>query len=292
MVPISWNKPFTIPSGTDHLRSVRRAFPPLEGDAQVPESFCSGRDWADVAREYREQGFAVVRQLLSPAELAHLRSSVDDYIRDVVPNKDSSHVFTPEPGELSTLQYFSDPHEQQYLASYGGQPKWRYLAACCLGEPFLQEDPTQLSHVVQGPSIQFFNKVPGDKSLHTPAHQDNYYFKLAPPNCLTVWMALDEVDIGNGVLHYVPRSHREGLLPHSPSHVLGFSQSLIGWEGSPQQAREISPGRLSPGDVVIHHCNTIHRADANRSADRHRRSVALVFSGQSAVPTSTSKVVT
>jgi phytanoyl-CoA hydroxylase len=39
---------------------------------------------------------------------------------------------------------------------------------------------------------------------------------------------------------------------------------------------------LAPGDAVAHHGMTIHRADANDSSTRHRRSFALVFKGVSA----------
>ena len=38
---------------------------------------------------------------------------------------------------------------------------------------------------------------------------------------------------------------------------------------------------LQRGDLVVHHCETIHRADPNRSAARHRRAFAMVFFGRS-----------
>ena len=38
---------------------------------------------------------------------------------------------------------------------------------------------------------------------------------------------------------------------------------------------------MQPGDVAVHHGMTIHRADANLSQTRHRRSFAMVFTGVS-----------
>ncbi|MCE9527171.1 MAG: phytanoyl-CoA dioxygenase family protein, partial [Planctomycetales bacterium] len=38
---------------------------------------------------------------------------------------------------------------------------------------------------------------------------------------------------------------------------------------------------LQPGDVVAHHGNTIHRAEANTSANRNRRAFAMVLKGVS-----------
>ena len=228
---------------------------------------------------------------MSGAELAHLRESVQDYVANVVPGKDRASVFTPE-DDLETLQYFAavQQAEHEYLYDYGNHPRWRHVAAACLGEPFAAEEATTSSGEGKlagkgRPSIQYFNKVPS-RSLPTPAHQDNFYFKLSPPNCLTVWMALDPIDGSNGLLNYVPGSHLEGVLPHSGSNILGFSQSLIEWEGTDVQAREVAVGSLQPGDCIVHHCNAIHRADANDSppdSGRHRRSVAVVYSGESAV---------
>ena len=106
------------------------------------------------------------------------------------------------------------------------------------------------------------------------------------PNALTIWMALDPIDIGNGLLHYVPGSHLEGVRPHVSSHVLGFSQSLKDWDGTSEQQREVPAAlSLSPGDVIVHHCNAIHRAEPNNSSEpsRPRRAIAAVYHGASAV---------
>ena len=71
-------------------------------------------------------------------------------------------------------------------------------------------------------------------SKQTPAHQDNFYFNLAPCSVVTMWVAMDPVDEGNGCLRYLKQSlatkeHANGavgLLPHNASLVKGFSQTL------------------------------------------------------------------
>eukprot|EP01043_Picozoa_sp_COSAG02_P017307 COSAG02_NODE_782_length_17259_cov_36.492599_9_plen_207_part_00 len=177
MAEALWGVPSAIPCGTAHLLTQR--YSPLDGDPLVPEEwFRDDERWKAVAAEYREAGFAVVRQLLSGEELAHLRAAVEDYIRDTVPTKDRAHVFLPEDGNLSTLQYFSSPHEHPYLHLFPQHPRWRHLAAVCLGEPFGDEAEGSISGKGR-PEIQYFNKVPCH-SLPTPAHQDNFYFKLDP----------------------------------------------------------------------------------------------------------------
>jgi phytanoyl-CoA hydroxylase len=98
---------------------------------------------------------------------------------------------------------------------------------------------------------------------------------------MTIWLALDEVDAENGCLRYVAGSHRAGYRPHVLSQVLGFSQGICDY-GPSDFAREVAVS-LKPGDAVAHHGMTIHRADANMSGVRQRRSFAMVFRGISCV---------
>jgi phytanoyl-CoA hydroxylase len=95
-----------------------------------------------------------------------------------------------------------------------------------------------------------------------------------------MWLALDTVDEENGCLRYIPGSHREGLRPHGRTRTLGFSQGIVDYSEA-DRAREI-PILAQPNDLLIHHGNTIHRAEPNNSPTRHRRSFALVFRGASA----------
>jgi phytanoyl-CoA hydroxylase len=153
-----------------------------------------------------------------------------------------------------------------YFREYGNHPAWLALAEGLVGESVQPMEP------------EWFNKPPGTNHV-TPPHQDNYYFCLDPPNVVTIWMALDVVDGDNGCLRYVAGSHRMGVREHGRSQVLGFSQGILDY-GARDHEREV-PIHLQPGDVVVHHGNTIHRAEANRSLTRNRRAFAIVYRGAS-----------
>jgi len=153
-----------------------------------------------------------------------------------------------------------------FFRQYMQHPRWTALAATLIGEPVTTKAP------------EWFNKPPNMNHV-TPPHQDNYYFCLAPPNVITIWLALDEVDAENGCLRYVDGSHQRGYRPHGRSNIIGFSQGIIDYSHS-DFTREIAVCP-QPGDAVAHHGMTIHRADANLSATRHRRSFAMVFNGVS-----------
>ena len=218
-------------------------------------------------QQYDELGFVVLRNFLKEAALEELRSNLDRYIRDVVPTLADSAAFYQDRSRPETLKQMQHMSVDPFFRDYPKNPHWTELAEALIGESATSDQP------------EWFNKPPGTRHI-TPPHQDNYYFCLAPANVLTIWLALDPVDTENGCLRYVEGSHTRGFRPHARSQVLGFSQGITDFSADDFN-REV-PILLQPGDAVAHHGMTIHRADANISATRHRRSFALVFRGVSA----------
>jgi phytanoyl-CoA hydroxylase len=73
-------------------------------------------------------------------------------------------------------------------------------------------------------------------------------------------------------------SHKLGTLEHAKSKVKAFSSELLGGHRGEDH---VVPLDMKPGDVVFHHCNTIHFAPRNHS-DLHRRSLSIRFNGDRA----------
>jgi phytanoyl-CoA hydroxylase len=223
-------------------------------------------EYARYKADYDRDGFAIVRSFLPPTELAELTENLDRYIRDIVPTLSDAHAFYHERGRPETLKQMQHMGIDPYFAAYKTHPRWTALASAVIGEPAAGEEP------------EWFNKPAGTVHV-TPPHQDNYYFCLKPPHVCTIWLALERVDNENGCLRYVSGSHLAGVRPHGSSGVLGFSQGIVDYSHADRE-REV-PIHLAPGDAVVHHGNTIHRADANRSATRGRRAFAMVCKGES-----------
>jgi phytanoyl-CoA hydroxylase len=223
-------------------------------------------DYKHLKAAFDHDGFVIVRQLLAPADFAELRANLDRYIREVVSGLPDSDAFYLDRARPETLKQMQHMGGDAYFREYTRQPHWLALARALVGEEVAAQEP------------EWFNKPPGTQSP-TPPHQDNYYFCLKPPHVVTIWMALDPVDEENGCLRYVAGSHRRGIRPHARSNILGFSQGITDF-GPADRTAEVAV-QLQPGDVVAHHGETIHRADPNRSATRHRRAFAMVCKGVS-----------
>jgi phytanoyl-CoA hydroxylase len=219
--------------------------------------------FAQYKNAFDRDGFVVVRQLLAAVEFAELCRNLDRFLREVVPTLPGGDA-SRDDGRPASLRQMRHLAGDPFFRDYVRHPRWKGLAEGLLAEQASARVP------------EWFHKPPGSEHT-TPPHQDNYYFNLKPPSVVTIWMALDPVDQENGCLRYVAGSHRKGIRPHGRSGVPVFTQAITDY-GPADQAREVAVA-LQPGDVVAHHGETIHRADANRSPTRDRRAYAMVFTG-------------
>lgn len=212
--------------------------------------------------QFREEGYIAVRKFLSQQEV----SEIDAKVRELVDTKISSmppeHVFYEDKGDASTLKQLQhlDQHDPFFQSLFNSQ-EITGLAEGLLGD------------AVVAKNMQWFNKPPRI-GKETPPHQDGFYFMLEPNEAVTMWLAIDEVDEGNGCVRYIPGSHKEGMRPHGSTGVLGFSQGIVDYSAD-DGAREV-PMIVKPGDLIVHHSLTIHRADPNTSP-RTRKGLGFIF---------------
>lgn len=109
---------------------------------------------------------------------------------------------------------------------------------------------------------ELFAKPP-KLGLAVPMHQDNNYWCLNKNNALTVWISIDKSNKNNGGLYYFKKSHKLGLLEHTPSHTPGSSQK-IKYPESMVFFKKFTP-ILNPGDILIHNCVVVHGSEKNKS---------------------------
>lgn len=220
-------------------------------------------DHEELLRQYNEQGFVIIREFCSAAEVRQLRDHLDDYIRNTVPDLPPMDVFCEDTSDrqqirmLPRMQEHSDRFDS--LLTSGSLPD---VAKAMCGTDIVPRDTA------------YFNKLPHIGEA-TPPHQDGYYFHLDPCEALTLWLALDDVDEENGCVHYVRGSHRQGMRPHGRSQVLGFSQGILDYGTDEDLAGEVA-ACVSAGDLIIHDALTVHRTDPNHSP-RSRRALGFVY---------------
>ena len=215
-------------------------------------------------QQFDRDGVVALRGFFQGDELAAIQSHVARFIGERVPQMPPEHVFFENKSQFDSLK------QMQLMHTYDP-----FFEKLFLGGQLQRLAELLLDDQVVGKNLQYFNKAPG-VGQPTPPHQDGYYFWLEPCEALTMWLALDVVDEENGCVRYVRGSHQRGMRPHTSSGVLGFSQGMTDFGTDADLASEVTMP-AQPGDLLVHHALTIHRAGGNQSADRTRRSLAFVY---------------
>jgi phytanoyl-CoA hydroxylase len=222
---------------------------------------------SDLSERFRDDGYVILRAFQSAAEMNELATNIERFVRDVVPTMPADHVYFEDKNRPETLKQIQALHAHDaYFSGLFAGSRFERLAEFLLGGRVI------------GKNLQYFNK-PSSVGKATPPHQDGYYFKLDPCEAVTMWLALDPVDEENGCVRYVIGSHGRGMRNHARTDVLGFSQGIVDYGRAEDLANERAMP-ADPGDLLVHHALLIHRADANRTASRQRRSLGFVYYAQ------------
>ncbi len=219
-------------------------------------------------QEFKSKGFLVVPDVVDyntilsiRKELTSLINNPDEFPKGVVLNSEGATVANKD----SKAAKMNDVRGAAFLV--------RFI-------PFFQkiaQEKKLLEYVrgILGPSIRVFRdqalfKPPGGQKK--PIHQDQSYFRIDPPDDLiTAWIAIDDATSVNGCMHYIPESHKYGLLPikkdpHRPVHHIPNTDHL-----------NLLPSVSCPvkaGSVIFHHGCTLHFSERNNSQDWRR---AIIF---------------
>ena len=108
---------------------------------------------------------------------------------------------------------------------------------------------------------------PAATGREVPWHQDGQYWPIRPRATVTVWIALDPVDAGNGCMRVIPGSHRMGEFSHAASdrEDLVLNNVLDDPRLDLSTARDIV---LEPGQVSLHDVDIVHGSQPNTSGRR------------------------
>lgn len=123
---------------------------------------------------------------------------------------------------------------------------------------------------------QYFCKPPNYKM--TSAHQDNAYFD-SKEDIFTFWIPLQDVDVLNSCMFYVPQSHLNGLVEHKAigtnvrtrTGKTGYSLYSDVYKNS-----EFVKVPMKKGQILIHDKNTMHFSSPNLS-DEYRIAVTCIM---------------
>ncbi len=215
---------------------------------------------------YRENGFIQYPSFFSKGEIADLREAIDEAIAS-----NRERIVGAPGGGRSSAEYERVFNQMVNLwTDYAVVKQFAF-------HPALAEAAKRLSGAQH---VRIYHdhamvKPGGQESRATNWHQDAPYWPMDPIGALSMWIAVDDVTLDNGCLHFVPGSHRFGKL--EPIALSSDNDSIVdkmkarGYEVPEPVAMEMEAGGLT-----FHHGCNFHYAGHN-ATDRPRRAFAVIY---------------
>ena len=221
--------------------------------------------------QFQRDGFTVFESLVDEEGLADLRDAYDRILSGEIDCGENDRML----GGV-TKQVMQPSHHYPPIRENPA-----YLNARSAAQALFETDEVD----------QLFDMMiykPANHPVPTPWHQDLGYFQrpfapagLQPLNqTIQFWIAVDDADVENGCMHFVPGAHREPM----PEHYIYSGEP--DYEGrllairDPEKALDLSRAVACPvmaGGATAHVEGTPHFTPPNTSADRGRRAYIVNF---------------
>lgn len=215
------------------------------------------------AEFFRENGYLVVHNALSPAEVEELRS---DAVRICRGDAGEVRGVTPAlPGETD------DDVMQRYLCIHFphklSDVMYNYLA-----HPVIVD---VLTHVI-GPDVKCMQSMLFIKAAGKPGqawHQDEDFIPTRDRTLAGAWIAMDRATTENGCLWVIPGSHKAGILWEMDNTYDARFDCTKESKGFPYRDEDAVPVEVEAGAIVFFNGYLLHRSLPNNAETGYRRSL-------------------
>ena len=154
---------------------------------------------ADQVAFYRENGFVVHRQVLSPAEVAEMKAAVLETVKAMGKKKFAENSVEGEEQD----DFYGKIFTQRVNLWRINPTLKRYLLDRALGR--------MLSQLTGEPGYRMWHDQTLIKEPYgnaTAWHIDNPNWSFYSPHSISIWIALEDATVENGCMWFVPGSQR------------------------------------------------------------------------------------
>ncbi|MBS1792574.1 MAG: phytanoyl-CoA dioxygenase family protein [Acidobacteria bacterium] len=210
--------------------------------------------------EFAENGHILVENLATAAELERFRPAICEAAYKY--NRETRSLDERDTYGRAFLQITNLWRYDERVREFVFARKFAAVAARLLGV-----ERVRLYH------DQALFKEPGGGP--TPWHQDQYYWPLDTDRTVTLWMPLVAIDREMGMLTFASGSHRNGALDNLA--ISDESEEFYGRHIAEREFPVVAAERMAAGDATFHLGWTIHSAGANRSPDKTREAMTIIY---------------
>ena len=220
---------------------------------------------------YHDQGYLVVDDLISRAELSTLRAELARVVADAADVTENNGIY-----DLEDTHTADNPRVRRIKEPHKVMPS----VAALIRQPALVSILTQLI----GPGVRFQTAKLNMKSAGYGAavewHQDWAFYPHTNDDLLAVGVMLDDVQDINGPMLVMPGSHKKKIHDH---HAGDYFCGAINPDQCDLDFSAAVPLTGKAGAVSFHHVRTIHGSALNRS-DQSRNLLLFQYTASDAWP--------
>lgn len=226
----------------------------------------SGALTAEQWKQFETEGYLIVKGLFRPEEVEEIKATFDEIGETTVPGHFEPVMDAGMNDPLKRYPRVMHPHRFNAVAK---KHMLHPGVLAILNELYGEEALAAQS--------MFYYKPPGSRGQ--ALHQDNFYLKVEPGNCIAAWTAIDRCDEENGCMLLVPKTNRYDIV--CPDESDGKESFTTHYVKPPKDEKPI-PAVMDPGDVLFFNGNLIHGSYRNKSKERFRRAFICHYANVSA----------
>lgn len=217
-------------------------------------------------QQFITEGYLIVKGMFTEEQIEEIRQTFDGLSDQTFPNYFEPELSPDSSDPLKRFPRFIHPHRFNETAK-------KYLIhtpVMDLLRDLFEEEPLAAQSM-------FYYKPPGSRGQ--ALHQDNFYLKVEPGNCIAAWTAIDDTDEENGCLIVVPKTNNYDIVcPDESDSKESFTTHYV----KPPKDKKIVSAIMKKGDVLFFNGNLIHGSYRNKTKELFRRSFICHYANESA----------
>lgn len=226
---------------------------------QLPELNDLKQVSAESVREFLQKGHTLVKDVLSPGEIAVYRPVIVDAAGKY--NTERRKMQDRDTYGKAFLQIMNLWRVDEGVKKFVLSKRLAKIAADLMGV-----ENVRIYH------DQALFKEPGGGP--TPWHQDQYYWPIDSNNTITMWMPLVDIDVDMGMLTFASGSFDKGSI--FDYEISDESESAFDDYVKKHQFPISRATTMKAGDATFHRGFTIHNAPGNNS-DKMRQVMTIIY---------------
>lgn len=218
-------------------------------------------------KQFEKEGYVIVKSVWSKEEIEEIKAEFDKISLAPIPGYFEPVLDGEQEDPLRRYPRVMHPHRYNDLSKhYMLHPAVLDIMHDLYGEEALAAQS------------MFYYKPPGSRGQ--ALHQDNFYLKVEPGNCIAAWAAIDRCDEENGCMLLVPKTNTyEIVCPEESDSNESFTTHYV----KPPKEEKPVAAIMEPGDILFFNGNLIHGSYRNKTKDRFRRAFISHYANSSAM---------